>query len=60
MIYVARSLSFTESQPDETEQLVVKKIPIQEAVHMVLNNEITDSLSMIGLMRYWLKYGNLK
>jgi 8-oxo-dGTP pyrophosphatase MutT (NUDIX family) len=60
MIYVARSLSFTESQPDETEQLVVKKIPIQEAVHMVLNNEITDSLSMIGLMRYWLKYGDLK
>lgn len=60
MIYVAQGLSFTDSQPDETEQLVVKKIPIQEAVNMVLKNEITDSLSMIGLMRYWLKYGNLK
>ncbi|MCX7744461.1 MAG: NUDIX hydrolase [Flavobacteriales bacterium] len=60
IIYVARDLHFTQSQPDETEQLVVKKIPIKDAVNMVLNNEITDSISMIGLMRYWLKYGITK
>jgi len=56
IIYVARNLSFTQSQPDETEQLVVKKIPIKEALEMVLQNQITDSISMIGIMRYWLKY----
>lgn len=56
IIYVARNLSFTQSQPDETEQLVVKKIPIKKALEMVLQNEITDSISMIGIMRYWLKY----
>ncbi len=56
MIYIARNLSFVQSQPEETEQLVVKKIPMKDALEMVLHNQITDSISMIGIMRYWLKY----
>lgn len=50
-IYVARNLSFTEAQPDETEQLVIKKLPFQEVLNMAKNGEITDSLSLAGIFK---------
>lgn len=50
-IFLARELSFGTAEPEETEQLEVKKLPLQEAVDMVLRGEITDSLSVMGLLR---------
>ncbi|MDF2378513.1 MAG: NUDIX hydrolase, partial [Verrucomicrobiales bacterium] len=34
-IFVARQLSFTESSPEETEELQVKKLPLTEAIEWV-------------------------
>lgn len=50
-IYVAKGLRFTEAEPEETEDLIVKKLPLQEAIQMALDGKITDSISLIGLLR---------
>ncbi len=50
-IYLAKNL-FEKKQPeDPTEQLVVKKVKIEEAIEMVLNGEIVDSMSVAGLLK---------
>lgn len=54
MIFLARDLSFGHAEPEETEQLILKKLPLQEAIAMVLNGEITDSLSIMGLLQVQL------
>lgn len=51
MIYTARGLSFGESQPEPTEQLQIKRVPLQVAIEMCMNGQITDSLSLIALYR---------
>jgi 8-oxo-dGTP pyrophosphatase MutT (NUDIX family) len=51
LIYLARDLSFGEPEPTETEQLAVKKVKLDDAIQMVLDGEITDSLSVAGLLR---------
>lgn len=57
VVYLARNLSQHEAQPEETEQLVVKKIKFEEAFQMVLRGSITDSLSVSGILKleYLLK-----
>ncbi len=49
--YVAQGLSFGEAQPEETEDLLVKKLPLAEAVEMVMRGEITDSLAIAALLK---------
>jgi len=50
-LYLARHLSFGASAPEDTEELRVKKLPFAEALEMAHNGQITDAMSMIGLMR---------
>ncbi len=50
-IYVAKSLEVTAQELEDTEDIEVKKLPLTEALQMALNGEITDSLSVAGLMR---------
>lgn len=50
-IYVARSLTMGTAEPEETEELVVKKLPLDEAIEMVLDGTIRDSMSVAGLLR---------
>lgn len=50
-IYLARSLSFGETEFDETEDLAIKKLHISEAIEMALNGEITDAISLAGLLK---------
>jgi len=50
-MYVARGLSFTQSHPDEDERLEVKKLPFDELYQLVMNNEITDSLSVMSVLK---------
>ncbi len=61
LAYVAQDLTFGESQPEETEDLQVKKLPFQDVVGMVLDGEITDALSMIAVLKAheWLRNGTL-
>lgn len=51
IIYVATDLSYGESSPEETEQLAIKRLPFIEAYEMVVRGEITDSMSVAGILR---------
>lgn len=50
-LFIARDLTFTQSQPDENEQLQVKKLPFEELYQMVLKGEITDAMSVAAVLR---------
>ena len=49
--YLATDLSFGESAPEDTEDLVVKKMPLAEAIQWVEEGRITDSLSIMALQK---------
>ena len=49
-LFIAEGLSQSEAEPEETEELQVKRIHLSEAVNMVMRSEITDSISMIGIL----------
>ncbi|RQO72367.1 MULTISPECIES: NUDIX hydrolase [unclassified Pedobacter] len=51
IIYIARGLSMGIAEPEETEELRLRKLPFQEAYEMVLNGEITDSMSVAAILR---------
>ena len=51
IIYLARNLAQFEAQPEDTEQLVIKKVPFDEAYRMVSDGEITDSMSVAGILK---------
>lgn len=50
-IFLARKLKQEESAPEETEDLVVKKVPFEEAYQMVENGIITDSLAVAAILK---------
>jgi 8-oxo-dGTP pyrophosphatase MutT (NUDIX family) len=54
IVYLARSLKQRVPDPEETEQLTVKKIPFAEAVKMVEKGEITDSMSVAAIYKVQL------
>lgn len=51
IIYLAKDLSFYEAEPDEDEELKVRKIPFSQLVEMVMEGEITDSLSVAAVLK---------
>ncbi len=51
LIYTAENLTQREAEPEETEQLQVKRLPLTEAIDMVLRGEITDSMSVAALLK---------
>lgn len=59
IIYMAKDLSFFKPQPDETEQLIVKKVKLKAVYEMILNGEITDSLSLVGILRLKCEFPEL-
>ena len=50
-IFLARDLTQYEPEPEETEQLQVKKIPFEEAYAMVQSGSITDSMSVAAILK---------
>ncbi len=55
-IFLAEKLQKTNSNPEETEILQIKKVNLNTAFEMVMKNEITDSISITGIMKaYYLK-----
>jgi ADP-ribose pyrophosphatase len=50
-VYLATGLTFADATPEETEKIQVKKLPFEQAYQMVLNGEITDSISIAGILR---------
>lgn len=51
IIYLAQDLEQHTACPEETEQLIVKKLPFQTVYEMVERGEITDSLSVAGILK---------
>lgn len=51
ILYLAENLTQYEAEPEETEQLTIKKIHFEEAYQMVLMGEITDSMSVAGILK---------
>jgi 8-oxo-dGDP phosphatase len=51
IIYVARELSHGEPEFGETEDLHIIRLPLNEAVQRVIDGEITDAISIAGLLR---------
>lgn len=60
-MYFAKNLTFTSQDLDSDEFLEVRKIPLKEAFKMVINNEIADSKTQVGIMKVYYKiYGEQK
>ena len=50
-VFLAEGLTPGETAPEETEDLVVRKVHLREVVAMVMDNRITDSISVGGLLK---------
>lgn len=50
-MFLAEHLTLGESEPDDTEILQLKKVSLLEAVRMVMDSEITDSLSIAAILK---------
>lgn len=50
-VYIAKGLSEGEPEFGETEDLKIVKLPLKEAVQRVMGGEITDSVSVAGLLK---------
>ncbi len=50
-IFLATDLTFSDAEPEETEDLQVKKVHIKEAYDMVLNGEITDAITVAAIFK---------
>lgn len=54
VVYLARKLHQHEASPEETEQLAVRKLPFAEVVAMVEKGIITDSLTVVAILKVQL------
>jgi 8-oxo-dGTP pyrophosphatase MutT (NUDIX family) len=52
IVYVAQDLIAGEAEPEDTEELQLIKIPFNEAVQMVLEGKITDSISVAAILKW--------
>jgi 8-oxo-dGTP pyrophosphatase MutT (NUDIX family) len=50
-IFLARKLKQEQATPEDTEELVVKKIPFEQAYKMVEDGRITDSMAVAGILK---------
>ena len=57
IIYLAKGLSQGSQKLEETEDIEVKKMPVQEALNMVYRGEITDGISVAAILRIALDMG---
>ena len=51
IIYLAQDLQQFEAEPEDTEQLIIKKVPFDEVYRMVRDGEITDSVSVAAILK---------
>jgi 8-oxo-dGTP pyrophosphatase MutT (NUDIX family) len=51
IIYLARGLEQFEAQPEDTEELMVHKVPFEKVYQMVCDGEITDSMTVAAVLR---------
>lgn len=49
--YVATELELTDAQPEDTEELQVWRLPLRDAIAMVLKGQINDAFTVMTLLR---------
>ncbi len=49
-LFVARQLTQSAPQPEDSEELTVRRLPLSEAVAMAARGEIRDAMSVIALL----------
>lgn len=50
-LYTARGLHLASANPEDTEQLEVRRLPVNEAIRMAMEGEIRDGMSVIALCK---------
>lgn len=50
-VFLAEKLTPGETEFEETEKIIVLKLPFKEAIQKVMDGEITDSISIAGLLK---------
>lgn len=50
-VFVARGLKQVLAQPEETEQLQIKKVPFNQVYEMVMAGQITDAISVAAVLK---------
>ncbi len=50
-VYLATGLSHAEAEPDDTEDITVKRVPFAEALTMVMDGAITDSITVAAILK---------
>ena len=50
-VFLAEELSPGETEFEETEKLEILKLPLAKAIDMVMKGEITDAISIAGLLK---------
>lgn len=56
-VFLAENLTLGETEFEDTEDLAIKKVSLKEAVEMVMKDEITDSISVGGILKVARIYG---
>jgi 8-oxo-dGTP pyrophosphatase MutT (NUDIX family) len=51
ILYLARNLQQFEAEPEDTEQLIVNKVPFEEVYQMVCRGEITDAMTVAAVLK---------
>ncbi|NQX97293.1 MAG: NUDIX hydrolase [Flavobacteriales bacterium] len=51
VIYIAKNLTYHTPEPEEGEVLQIRKLPFNEVYEMVMNGELTDSLTVAGILK---------
>lgn len=54
IIYLARDLQQFEAEPEDTEQLIVHKLPFEQVYQMVCSGEITDAMTVAAVLKVQL------
>ncbi|MFN5346006.1 MAG: DNA mismatch repair protein MutT, partial [Bacteroidota bacterium] len=49
--FVARGITIVDANPEETEQLQIRKLSFDELVEMVMRGEIKDLLSVAAVLK---------
>ncbi len=60
ILYLATDLEEGRAEPEDTEDLTLKKLPFNEAYFMVVRGEITDSMSVCAILRTKIILGEIE
>jgi 8-oxo-dGTP pyrophosphatase MutT (NUDIX family) len=53
IVYLATGLTQHEAEPEDTEQLSLRRVSLAQAFHEVIDGQITDSITVAALLRVY-------